>query len=100
MSILILLSQSIIAMIGFFLWWLGQSHVLMVMLSTMSMAPLMRDMGQRYRAWHQSFAELGNFVALIFYLLGSILFIAQQPPGSFLIGGLLWLVASAIQVIR
>ena len=53
---------SIIMMIGFFFWWLGQSHVLMVCLSTMSMAPLMPDMGLRYRAWHQSFAELGVFV--------------------------------------
>ena len=32
-------------------------------------------------------------------VLGSILFIAQQPPGSFLVGGLLWLFGSFVQLI-
>ena len=85
-------------MVGFTLWFLGQTHVLMVSLGVNSMVSLMNDMGLRYRAWHQNTAELGNFVALIFYTLGSILFIAQQPVGSFLVAGLLWLFASVVQV--
>ena len=61
----------------------------MVSLATQSMVPLMMDLGLRYRAWHGAMVDLGVFVALIFYALGSILLVLQQPPGSWLGAGVL-----------
>ena len=46
--------------------------------------------------WHDNSSVLGVFVALVFYVLGSILFIAQMPPGSYLVGSLLYLFASIV----
>jgi hypothetical protein len=86
---------SIIWMIGFTLWFIGISYELSLALMAQSMAPMMWDMRQRYRAWRGARGALVLLVATIFFMLGSLLYIVIRPPGSWLLGGLLWLVASS-----
>jgi hypothetical protein len=73
---------AIIWLIGFTLWMFASLMEFGVALMVATAVVLMPTMLHRNRAWHGLLSSLLLLISLIFFALGSILFIARDPPGT------------------